>query len=533
MDKPLKNAAQKLDAVKRGAVGATPALAAASTAMGALGAVSSIAATGLAAAGAALAAFGGAAIAAGSALLAGGISQLDALDSLGDAAKKIGIGADALAGLEHAAKLSGVESEALEASLVKMNRSLSQAAIGAGPAAGALADLGLDAMALKAAAPEEAFQRIAEKINEIPNAADRAAVSMDIFGKAGANLLPMISEAGELGAKIKEASELGLAASQAEIEQVGAANDAIDTMKAAFKGLFRTVAVSIAPFVQDFADGITNVLKYLNSFRESIRRIFLSLKFVLDNFREYWGLAFEYAFYKVTSWYNDVENVFTNVLPTVFMEGVKLVFPAWDSLTDYIAYSMVRITNIITNAATAFGNVLYKAVTFDFEGIGTAVNDAFEQIRNRQEGDIERMLRQDSERSGRRLDKLMGDAAKRIGEAFNRAEGPIEAAMRQSVEAKSRVLGARMDEFVNEKMGAAGVKKKTATEEEFERSGKERDKTENKAVERGSQEALKIVAGNKEDKALKKMDEQLKAANKANDLLAAMLRKPGLAKANI
>lgn len=461
------------------------------------------------------------------------LEATDALDSLGDSATKIGIGTEALAGFRHAANLTGVSAESLDKALVKMQKNLADAAAGGGKAAGALADLGLDAAILKDLGPEEAFQKITQKINEIPNAADQAAVSMEIFGKAGAELIPLIAESGELGAKIKEASELGLSATQAQVAEVGAANDAIDTMKSAFKGLFRTVAIALAPFVEGFAEGVTSAIKYLNSFRDSLVRIFRQVQFVLENFGEYWDLTWQYALYKVVSFGNDIENLFTSVIPTTFMEGVKLITPAWDYLTDYIAYKLTQITNVIIDKAKRWANVIEKAIQFDFAGTGNAIAEALAGG-DRQEGEIEKMLRQDSERSASRLDKLMGESAKKIGEAFNRSEGPIEAAMRQSVEGKSKRLADRMNQFVDEKMTALTGKKKKAggEEDEFARSGKGHD-LDNKAVERGTQEALKLVSGKSEDKTLKKMDEQLVAANKQIQLLKDIAKKPGLARANV
>lgn len=462
------------------------------------------------------------------------LEATDALDSLGDSATKIGIGTEALAGFRHAANLTGVSAESLDKALVKMQKNLSDAAAGGGKAAGALADLGLDAAALKSMGPEESFQAITQKIKEIPDAADQAAVSMEIFGKAGAELIPLIAESGELGERIKEASELGLGATQAQVAEVGRANDALDTMKSAFKGLFRTVAIALAPFVEDFAEGVTNAIKYLQSFRNTLLRIFRQVQFVLENFGEYWELTWEAAFAKLVKWYNDVENVFTNVLPTTFMEGVKLTFPAWDALTDYIAYTLVKITNIIVEKAKQWGNVIDRAVHFDLEGTKSAIADALAGG-NRQEGEIEKILRQDSERSAAKLDKLMGDAAKKIGESFNRAEGPIEQAMRQSVEAKSKQLAGRMEQFVDEKMSALNAVKKKKVglgEDEFARSGKGHE-LDNKAIEKGTQEALKLTVGKQEDKTLKKMDEQTAIARNALDMLKQIAKKPGIARANV
>ncbi len=79
---------------------------------------------------------------------------------------------------------------------------------------------------------------------------------------------------------------------------------------------------------------------------------------------------------------------------------------------------------------------------------------------------------------------------------------------------------------------AAGVKKKGELESDFERAGKGRE-LDNRAVERGTQEALKIIAGNKEDKVTKAVKEGTVEAKKQTDLLKILAKKPGLAPARL
>ncbi len=378
--------------------------------------------------------------------------------------------------------------------------------------------------------------RIADAINAIPDAADKVAVSMDVFGKSGANLLSLI-QSGSDGMKqaIKEALEIGLAASREKIASVEEANDAISTMKSAFTGAFRTVTIAIAPFVKPFADGIKDAMAWLNGFRSTILEWSCTAQFVLSNFSKYVNLYFDKALLKIVSWANDVENIFTSVIPETFRQLLNLVTPTFDALTDYIAYSLVKITNVIVDNVGSWSKVLHSAMTLDFQGIGNAIDEALDSIKNRQEGEIERILREDSERSAKKLDILMGEAGNKIRNAFNRAKGPIEAALEESVLAQQRSLDSRLNRFVEDKMSSMGVSKKSggAAETDFERSAKAKEKTENKAVERGTQEALKFISGREGDKQLKKMNEQLAEQKKANDFLRNIANRPALAKANL
>ncbi len=460
------------------------------------------------------------------------------LDALGKASDKIGMTSEALAGFRYAADLAGVSGEALDKAIIKMQRNLSQAAMGSGPAAQALIDLGLSAELLKNAGPEEAFQAIAAKLNDIPNAADKAAVAMDIFGKAGADLLPLISESGELGNRIKEASELGLSATRAQIAEVEAANDAITTMKAGWKGLFRSVSIAVAPFIKSISDGITDALKYVNSFRDTLLQFSARAQFVWQNFGEYVDLAITFAQLKWESFKEDTKNLFYNVLPELWQVLPRLAGAALENLQDRVAYALVRIANNFEHLFTEFLPTLFSQfpkllkawITGDEGGMGEAM-DLIKAATHRKMGDIEKMLAEDVGRSANILDK----ALKPVSDKLDRAKTSAETALEGRLAALSTDLSTRQEAFVEDRMKKLGIstpKKATGVEDEFERSGKGRE-IDNRAVERGTQEALKLVAGNKEDKQIKELKDVKKGVDKTNDLLAAMLRKPGLGKANI
>src|SRR3954468_24115653 len=90
---------------------------------------------------------------AATALIAGGSlaalvhSSMEAIDTNAKLADRLGFTTESLTGLQHAAGLAGVDSESLTGALEKMLNNLSDAATKGGPAADALAQLGLDAKA--------------------------------------------------------------------------------------------------------------------------------------------------------------------------------------------------------------------------------------------------------------------------------------------------------------------------------------------------------------------------------------------------
>lgn len=186
--------------------------------------------------------------------------SFEAIENLANVADRLGITTEALAGLQHAAKLSNIETEALTASLQKMQVNLSDAALGGGTAAKAFEELGLKAAQLKNLSVDDQFVAIADALQRIPNVADRLRIVTDIFGRGGAPLLNMLMEGGDgLRAMADEADRLGQAISGLDARKIMEANDAWDRMGVATKGLANTLAIEVAPAVEAIATGFTNL----------------------------------------------------------------------------------------------------------------------------------------------------------------------------------------------------------------------------------------------------------------------------------
>jgi lambda family phage tail tape measure protein len=136
---------------------------------------------------------------AGTAIVAGftgmirkGLEAGDALDKL---SARTGVATTSLIGLQNAANLSDVSAKGLESGLTKLNVKIDQAARGNAQAGQAFRRLGIDIKntdgTLKSA--DEVFKSIGDRFADLPDGAQKAAAAVDIFGKAGAELIPMLN----------------------------------------------------------------------------------------------------------------------------------------------------------------------------------------------------------------------------------------------------------------------------------------------------------------------------------------------------
>lgn len=145
------------------------------------------------------AAAGVAAIGAAAVTAATGIFQLakgasDYVDRINFAANETTLSTDTIIALESAAGAAGLEFGQTQEALKGLSARMKEANINGGSAADKFTDLGV---ALKDAAGEsrsadDVFRDSIDAIRLIPNEADRAAASMNIFGESGSRLLPVI-----------------------------------------------------------------------------------------------------------------------------------------------------------------------------------------------------------------------------------------------------------------------------------------------------------------------------------------------------
>jgi hypothetical protein len=111
---------------------------------------------------------------------------------------------------------------------------------------------------------DTALAQFADRIKDIEDPGERARLLVENFGKSGVRMGKMFEGGAEGLKKMQdEARELGIAITKEQAEQMGAAGDAVNNAKKAFKGAGQQLLVAIAPGVEKIAAVATSMVKYL------------------------------------------------------------------------------------------------------------------------------------------------------------------------------------------------------------------------------------------------------------------------------
>lgn len=211
------------------------------------------------------AAFATAAIVGTTAALFGiAVATARAGDEAAKMGKRIGLTAGEVQELSFAAEIAGASSADVEAGMRRLSKSASDSQRGLKTATDAFGDLGIEVEKAggELKSPLELFLETADAMSLIDNDTKRAALAMEVFGRGGARLVPLLKE-GRAGIEAlrEEARELGFVFDQ---EAAEAAEKFIDSQLEARKvleGLRNTIGIALLPVLTDMIDGFTEWFK--------------------------------------------------------------------------------------------------------------------------------------------------------------------------------------------------------------------------------------------------------------------------------
>lgn len=212
-------------------------------------------------------------VAAGGALAVLAKQSIDAADEMGELAEKVGMSTERLSAYNYIAKMSGADTELMSSSIKKLNVNMVEAANGQGAAKKAFEELGIELRDANGNLKDNdtILVQVAERMSKMEDGAAKTALAVAIFGKAGADLIPMLNQGARGFADLtEEAKRMGLIISTDAAKAAGELNDSIDRLTLATRGLGNAVMQSTLPALNAIAKSLVEENSLL---RDSIRMV--------------------------------------------------------------------------------------------------------------------------------------------------------------------------------------------------------------------------------------------------------------------
>lgn len=177
--------------------------------------------------------------------------SFEVADANAKLADSLGTTVQGLRQLKYAGDLAGVSGEEMGNALTKMQKAVADNE-------DVFGRLGLSTGKLIGEDATQQFNDIAKAIKSIKSPAEQTKAAMDVFGKSGAQLLPLINSTDDFASVAAELDAIGGAMSRVDASKIEGANDAFTRIKTVAAGIGDTIATEVSPYItqaiQDLID---------------------------------------------------------------------------------------------------------------------------------------------------------------------------------------------------------------------------------------------------------------------------------------
>lgn len=191
-------------------------------------------------------------------------------DELQNASERLGIATTELQQLDFAARIANVSSEEMQLGMQHLARSMAGARDGSTELQQAFGKLHVrvtDGHG-KLRATDEVLGDLAEGFKRLPPGAERTAMAMDLFGRSGGRLVPLLARGRAGIAELRqEAEELGLVLDEAFVERAAEADESMKRLHAVASTLEHEFA---GPFIEALNPVLKTMLAWVRANRELI-----------------------------------------------------------------------------------------------------------------------------------------------------------------------------------------------------------------------------------------------------------------------
>lgn len=368
-----------------------------------------------------------------SSLVSMGQQQAEVIDQTSKLAARLGMTYGELSGLALAGDLAGVSIESIGKAATKADIALVKAQQGSAAAQQAFAGLGLSMEDLAGKGSADRFEAIAVAIAGLPNEAQRAAAATQLFGKAGAELLPLFNGGAEgIATARSEAERLGLALTNAQGQDVEKMNDSWTMVQKSIEGVVGQVTAYMAPAITAISEQFT--------------------KMVGDIGGANIGQAIGDGILQGATWLAGVGDYLIANFGSTFAY-LSQVGEQWGAVTDFLSRTASFFSGMWNSAEAAMG-MMILAFSSAFQGLAeiaqsiggylgfdTSTLDAVVEGAKAFNAEIDKGITENVNAASADFAKAFGEGAPAVGQAV---KGPLSTALSDAIE-KAKASAASTD----------------------------------------------------------------------------------------
>lgn len=199
-------------------------------------------------------------------------SSVDYSDQIFEVSQKTGIAVETLSKLKFVAEQTESSFEALATGFKFLNKNISEAVDGNKELQQAFLKVGItlqDDVTGEIITADKAFLKIADRFKSLNNDAQKTSLAMEIFGRSGSDLIPVLNLGSEGIQKLSdEAKRLGLVLSTDNAVAIDEFSDNMTAMKASLGGLWLQISTLIIPALNNFVTKIKDTIAQVRQWSE-------------------------------------------------------------------------------------------------------------------------------------------------------------------------------------------------------------------------------------------------------------------------
>lgn len=300
--------------------------------------------------------------------------QIQAGSVVNDLSEKLGISTQALQAFQFAAGQNGVSAEGTAAAVSKLNKVIGEARLGTESAQKTFNTLGIkfEEADGKARPLQDVVLDVADKMREAGDAAKQTAIATDLFGKSGAELIPLLKGGRKaLAENLQMFQALGGGLQEDFVQAADKAGDEVDKLKLVFTGMKSQIALQFLPT-------ITNLTTKFTRFSAGVLKLSRETNILKIGFA---GVA-GFAAFKLGKQIFEVGKAFglAEKFAGGFGKGLKAAFSlGFQGLAIVAAITaIVLIVEDLYNLFTGEGSSAIGEWLDEFLGVGTAASLVFD-----------------------------------------------------------------------------------------------------------------------------------------------------------